>query len=89
MTQVVDATQELAENPLIDVSAELIGFEFQDGTRVAPFVVLRSDFVAVLESDRGSPRQLTSERTKAPSNSAGDLLPDESTKPHLTSNNEG
>ena len=26
--------------------------EFQDGTRVAPFVVLRSDFLAVLESDR-------------------------------------
>ena len=29
--------------------------EFQDGTRVAPFVVLRSDFLIVLESDRGSP----------------------------------
>ena len=26
--------------------------EFQDGTRVAPFIVLRSDFLAVLESDR-------------------------------------
>jgi transitional endoplasmic reticulum ATPase len=30
--------------------------EFQDGTRVAPFVVLRNDFLAVLESDRGSPK---------------------------------
>jgi transitional endoplasmic reticulum ATPase len=28
--------------------------EFQNGGRVAPFVVLRSDFLAVLESDRGS-----------------------------------
>jgi transitional endoplasmic reticulum ATPase len=26
--------------------------EFQDGTRVAPFIVLRNDFLAVLESDR-------------------------------------
>ncbi|HXN98281.1 MAG TPA: AAA family ATPase [Candidatus Acidoferrales bacterium] len=29
--------------------------EFQDHTRVAPFTVLRSDFLAVLESDRSSP----------------------------------
>ncbi|MGD0790462.1 MAG: AAA family ATPase [Terriglobales bacterium] len=63
--------------------------EFQDGTRVAPFVVLRSDFLAVLESDRGSPRQLTSERTNALSNSAGDLCPDASTKSHLLSKDEG
>jgi hypothetical protein len=28
--------------------------EFQNGGRVAPFVVLRSDFLTVLESDRGS-----------------------------------
>lgn len=28
--------------------------EFQDGNRVAPFTVLRGDFLAVLESDRGS-----------------------------------
>jgi transitional endoplasmic reticulum ATPase len=28
--------------------------EFQDGTRVAPFTVLRSDFLSVLESDRSS-----------------------------------
>ena len=32
--------------------------EFQEGTRPAPFVVLRSDFLAVLESDRGSPDEL-------------------------------
>jgi len=30
--------------------------EFQDGAHRAPFVVRRSDFLAVLESDRGSPR---------------------------------
>ena len=30
--------------------------EFQDSTRVAPFVVKRSDFLSVLESDRGSPK---------------------------------
>ena len=29
--------------------------EFEDGSRLQPFVVLRSDFLAVLESDRGSP----------------------------------
>jgi transitional endoplasmic reticulum ATPase len=28
--------------------------EFQDGTRPAPFVVLRNDFLSVLESDRGT-----------------------------------
>lgn len=33
--------------------------EYRDGSRVAPFVVLRSHFLAVLDSDRGSPRQLT------------------------------
>jgi transitional endoplasmic reticulum ATPase len=32
--------------------------EFQDGARVAPLVVLRSDFLAVLESERGSPKPL-------------------------------
>jgi transitional endoplasmic reticulum ATPase len=32
--------------------------EFQEGTRPAPFVVLPSDFRAVLESDRGSPDEL-------------------------------
>ena len=30
--------------------------QFQDGTRKPPFVVLPSDFMAVLESDRGSPK---------------------------------
>jgi transitional endoplasmic reticulum ATPase len=46
--------------------------EFQNGIRVAPFVVLRSDFLAVLESDRGSPRQTASAGT----NAAGNLCPD-------------
>jgi transitional endoplasmic reticulum ATPase len=46
--------------------------EFQNGIRVAPFVVLRSDFLAVLESDRGSPRQTVSAGT----NAAGNLCPD-------------
>jgi transitional endoplasmic reticulum ATPase len=34
--------------------------EFQDGTRPAPLVVLRNDLLAVLDSDRGSPKQLKS-----------------------------
>jgi len=49
--------------------------EFQNSIRVAPFTVLRSDFLAVLESDRGSPMQSTGERTNAP----GDLCPGAST----------
>ena len=32
--------------------------EFQDGIRVKPFVVLRNDFITVLESDRKHPEQL-------------------------------
>ncbi len=52
--------------------------EFQDGTRVAPFIVLRKDFLAVLESDRGSPRQ--SNTANPLSNGAGGLCPDASTK---------
>ena len=44
--------------------------EFQEGTRVPSFVVSRSDFLAVLESERGNPKQ---SKTPAPSNSAGDL----------------
>jgi transitional endoplasmic reticulum ATPase len=32
--------------------------ELQDGTRGEPFVVLRNDFLSVLESDRGSPNRL-------------------------------
>ena len=50
--------------------------EFQQGARPASFVVLRSDFLAVLESDRGSPKQL--KRANALSNSAGELRPDAS-----------
>ncbi len=47
--------------------------EFQDGTRVPPFVVLRSDFLAVLESARGGPKK--SKRTNALGNGAKDLYP--------------
>jgi transitional endoplasmic reticulum ATPase len=36
--------------------------EYQDGSRVEPFTVLRSDFLAVLESDRGNPKNAASER---------------------------
>ncbi len=49
--------------------------EFQDGVR-APFAVWRSDFLAVLESDRGSPQKL--QRAAALSNNAADLCPDAS-----------
>jgi len=52
--------------------------EFQDGTRTAPFVVLRSDFLAVLNSDWGSPKQMKT--ANALSHSAGDLGPDATTK---------
>src|ERR1700739_577187 len=48
--------------------------EFQHGTRVAPFVVMRSDFLAVLESDRGCPKQLKASNDLG--NGAGDLCPD-------------
>jgi transitional endoplasmic reticulum ATPase len=51
--------------------------EFQDGVRVAPFVVLRSDFLAILESDRGSPKQMKA--ANALSHDAGGLCPDAST----------
>jgi len=54
--------------------------EFQDGTRVAPFVVLRSDFLAVLESDRGSPKQVAVinkwKRVSVLGNGTEDLSPD-------------
>ncbi len=36
--------------------------EFQDGTRNAPLLVLRNDFLAVLDSDRGAPKQLNPAR---------------------------
>jgi transitional endoplasmic reticulum ATPase len=45
--------------------------EFQDGTRVPPFVVLRNDFLAVLESERGSPKK--SKKTNTLGNGADDL----------------
>jgi transitional endoplasmic reticulum ATPase len=48
--------------------------ELQAGRRVAPFVVLRADFLAVLESDRGSanPSKPANKLNKG----AGDLCPD-------------
>ncbi len=39
--------------------------EFQDGTRGAPFVVRRSDFLAVLDSDRGSVSKAVEKREQA------------------------
>jgi SpoVK/Ycf46/Vps4 family AAA+-type ATPase len=45
--------------------------EFQDGTRIPPFFVLRSDFLAVLESERGSPKKL--KKTNALRNGVDDL----------------
>jgi transitional endoplasmic reticulum ATPase len=53
--------------------------EFQNGNRDAPFVVLRSDFLEVLESDRGSPKQLAviNQRKRVRLfGSAGDICPD-------------
>jgi transitional endoplasmic reticulum ATPase len=47
--------------------------EFQGSARQAPFVVSRSDFLTVLESDRGSPKQV--EQAKALSGSAGTCAP--------------
>jgi transitional endoplasmic reticulum ATPase len=56
--------------------------EFQDGTRAAPFVVLRNDFLKVLESDRGSHKQLNPESSLGNNikNSAEGSNPDASTK---------
>jgi transitional endoplasmic reticulum ATPase len=56
--------------------------EFQDGTRVAPFVVLRNDFLKVLESDRGNQKQFKTENqlNDKTSNGAGESCPDASTK---------
>jgi transitional endoplasmic reticulum ATPase len=51
--------------------------EFQGGTRSAPLLVLRNDFLAVLDSDRGTPKQL--KPVNILSNCAGGLPPDEST----------
>jgi transitional endoplasmic reticulum ATPase len=50
--------------------------EFQDGARPAPFVVLRSDFLSVLESDRGGLNQ--SKSANGPKNAA-DSISDTST----------
>ncbi len=56
--------------------------EFEDGTRIPPFVVLRSDFLTVLESDRGSPKPVAViskwKSVKALSNNAGYMCPDAS-----------
>jgi transitional endoplasmic reticulum ATPase len=56
--------------------------EFQDGTRAAQFVVLRNDFLNVLEADRDSHKQLNPESSMGNNakNSAGDPCPDASTK---------
>jgi transitional endoplasmic reticulum ATPase len=48
--------------------------EFQAGRRAAPFVVLGADFLAVLESDRGSANQLKA--GKKSSDSGGDSCAD-------------
>ena len=58
--------------------------ELQDGTRPAPFVVLRSDFLAVLEADRGSPKEL--KNANEPGSNAADFCSDASTN---LSNKEG
>jgi transitional endoplasmic reticulum ATPase len=57
--------------------------EFQDRTRTAPFVVLRRDFLAVLESERASLKRLsrsTYAANDAVNHSAGELPPYASTK---------
>jgi hypothetical protein len=38
--------------------------EFRDGTRVGLFAVFESDFLTVLESNRGSSKQLKKERAE-------------------------
>jgi len=45
--------------------------EFQNGSRVAPFVVLRSDFLAVLESDRDGLKPSTGEKADRLASVAG------------------
>jgi transitional endoplasmic reticulum ATPase len=49
--------------------------EFQNGTRRAPLIVLRSDFLAVLESDHGSLLQLTRANASKLNHSARDSFP--------------
>jgi SpoVK/Ycf46/Vps4 family AAA+-type ATPase len=48
--------------------------EIQRGARLAPFVVTRGDFLAVLESERSSPKHLNA--TNEPGSAAGDLCRD-------------
>jgi len=48
--------------------------EIQRGTRLAPFVVTRGDFLAVLEAERSSPKQ--SNAKNEPGSAAGDLYRD-------------
>jgi transitional endoplasmic reticulum ATPase len=52
--------------------------ELQAGRRAAPFLVLRADFLAVLQSDRGSAEDLKSANKL--SRGAGDLCPDATTE---------
>jgi transitional endoplasmic reticulum ATPase len=52
--------------------------DFQTGRRAAPFIVLRADFLAVLESDRGSARHPKSANKLR--KGSGDLCPDASTE---------
>ncbi len=52
--------------------------EFQAGRRAAPFVVLRADFLAVLDSDRGSVNHAKSANKW--NEGAGDLCPDATTE---------
>jgi transitional endoplasmic reticulum ATPase len=56
--------------------------EFEEGTRAAPFAVLRSDFLAVLQSDRGSPKQVAVirkwKKTNVLSHGAGEVYPEAS-----------
>jgi transitional endoplasmic reticulum ATPase len=52
--------------------------EFQAGRRAAPFVVLRADFLAVLDSDRGSVNHAKSANKL--NKGAGDLCPDATTE---------
>jgi transitional endoplasmic reticulum ATPase len=49
--------------------------EFQNGTRRAPLIILHSDFLAVLESDRGSLSQLTRANASNLNHSVGDSFP--------------
>ncbi len=58
--------------------------DIQDGSRNAPFVVLRNDFLAVIESERGSPRLL--KKSIAPDNCQRDSCTDVSSN---LSGNEG